>query len=142
MSYGYMRQGAAMYQQTRTHGGVEGADPHQLTGMLFDGAIERISQARGHLQRGDVAAKGHSISRALAIVGELRDSLDHTVDRAFSQRLDALYEYVTRRLLAAQLDNDTGALDEAVALLTPVRDGWREGRNAYLAGTKPAAGAA
>ena len=125
MTYGYMRQAAAMYQQTRVQGSVEGADPHQLTGMLMDGAIERINQARGYMNRGDVAAKGACISKALAIVGELRGSLDHKVDAALCQRLDSLYEYVSRRLLYAQLNNDPAVLDESARLLIPVRDAWQ-----------------
>ncbi len=69
----------------------------------------------------------------MAIVGQLRDSLDHKVDPTFSQRLESLYEYVTRRLLYAQLNDDLVALDEAARLLGPVREGWQGIRGAYLA---------
>ena len=124
MTNGYMRNASMLYRQNSVAGSVEGADPHQLVGMLLDGAIERIRRAKGELALGDVAAKGASITRAIAIAGELRACLDHKVDPVFSQRLDSLYEYVSRRLLQAQLNNDATALDEAVRLLTPVRDGW------------------
>ena len=82
---------------------------------------------------GNASAKGDCISKAVAIVGELRDSLDHKVDPTFSQRLESLYEYVTRRLLFAQLNDDLRALDEAAQLLAPVREGWQGIRGAYLA---------
>ena len=124
MTNGYMRNASMLYRQNSVAGRVEGADPHQLIGMLLDGAIERIRRAKSELALGDVAAKGASITRAIAIVGELRASLEHKVSPAFSQRLDALYEYVSRRLLQAQLNNDPAALDESVRLLTPIRDGW------------------
>lgn len=133
MTYGPMRHASALYQQNSVSGGVESADPHQLVGMLLDGALDRIAQARGHVQHGNVAAKGTCISKAVAIVGELRDSLDHKVDPAFSQRLESLYEYVIRRLLYAQLHDDLAALDEASRLLAPVREGWQGIRGAYLA---------
>ncbi len=133
MTYGPMRHASAFYQQNSVSGGVESADPHQLVGMLLDGALDRIAQARGHVQHGNVAAKGTCISKAVAIVGELRDSLDHKVDPAFSQRLESLYEYVIRRLLYAQLHDDLAALDEASRLLAPVREGWQGIRGAYLA---------
>ena len=139
MTNAYMRQASAMYQQTRAGGRVEGADPHQLIAMLLDGAIERITQARGHIRHGDVPAKGAALSKAVAIVGELRASLDHEAGGVLAQRLDSLYEYVTRRLLYAQLNNDTAALDESVRLLTPIRDGWQAIRNDYLS-TRQAAG--
>lgn len=138
MTYGPMRNASALYQQNSV-AGVEDADPHHLVGKLLDGAIDRISQARGHLVHGNTAAKGVCISKAVAIIGELRDSLDHKVDPTFSQRLESLYEYVTRRLLFAQLNDDLRALDEATQLLAPVREGWQGIRGAYLAQAPQAA---
>ncbi|MGN6740818.1 flagellar export chaperone FliS [Dyella sp.] len=132
MTYGPLRQASALYQQNSV-AGVESADSHQLVSLLLDGAMDRIAQARGHLQHGNVAAKGSCISKAVAIIGELRDSLDHKVDPAFSQRLESLYEYVTRRLLYAQLHDDVAALDESSRLLAPVREGWQGIRTHYLA---------
>jgi flagellar protein FliS len=125
MTNGYMRNASMLYRQNSVAGRVEGADPHRLIGMLLDGAIERIQRAKGELALGDIAAKGSSITGAIAIVGELRASLEHKVSPAFSQRLDSLYEYVSRRLLQAQLNNDAAALDESARLLTPIRDSWQ-----------------
>jgi flagellar secretion chaperone FliS len=133
MTYGYTRNASALYQDTSARGSVEGADRHQLTSMLFDGVIDRINQARGAIRRGDVPAKGTHFGRAHAIIGELRGSLDHEKGGALTKRLDALYEYVSRRLLHAQLNNDEHAIDEAVNLLTPVRDAWRDIRSDFLA---------
>ena len=134
MTNAYMRQASAMYQQTRAEGSVEGADPHQLIAMLLDGALERIAQARAFLRHGDVPAKGAVITKAVAIVGELRASLNHEAGGTLAQRLDSLYDYVNRRLLIAQLNNDDQALAECARLLEPVRDGWNGIRDAYLAG--------
>ena len=142
MTYGYMRHASAIYQDTSARGSVEGADRHQLTGMLFDGAIDRINQARGAMRRGDVPAKGMHFSRALAIIGELRGSLDHTAGGALAARLDALYDYISRRLLHAQLNNDERAIDEAVDLLSPVRDAWHQIRDTFVASQGNAASAA
>lgn len=140
MTYGPMRHASALYQQNSVAGGVESADPHQLVSLLLDGALDRIAQARGHIVHGNVPAKGAAISKAVAIVGELHNSLDHAVDPALSQRLASLYEYVTRRLLFAQLHDDLPALDEAARLLAPVREGWQGIRGAYLAQAADGAG--
>jgi flagellar protein FliS len=134
MTNAYMRRASAMYQQTRAEGRVEGADSHQLVAMLLDAAIERIAQARAHLRHGNVAAKGAVVTKAVAIVGELRASLDHGAGGALARRLDSLYDYVNRRLLFAQLNNDDQALAECIGLIEPVRDGWNGIRDAYLAG--------
>ncbi|AHX14400.1 flagellar biosynthesis protein FliS [Dyella jiangningensis] len=133
MTYGYARNASAIYQDNSARGSVEGADRHQLTSMLFDGAIDRINQARGAMRRGDVPAKGLYFGKALAIINELRGSLDHKSGAELAGRLDALYDYVTRRLLHAQLNDDERAIDEAIDLLTPVRDAWRQIRDTFLA---------
>ncbi len=121
MAFGY---GAGAYQQVRSHGGVESADPHGLITLLMDGALERIVKARGHMQRGEIAAKGETIGRCIDIIGGLRDSLDAKVDRAQVARLDSLYEYMSRRLLLANMHNDSEPLDEVAALLQQLRDSW------------------
>jgi len=121
MAFGY---GAGAYQQVRSHGGVESADPHGLITLLMDGALERIVKARGHMQRGEIAAKGETIGRCIDIIGGLRDSLDAKVDRAQVTRLDSLYEYMSRRLLLANMHNDPEPLNEVAALLQQLRDSW------------------
>ena len=121
MGFGY---GASAYQQVRSHGGVESADPHGLITLLMDGALERLVKARAHMLRGEVAAKGETISRCIEIIGGLRDSLDPKVDTAMVERLDSLYEYMSRRLLQANLRDDADILDEVSRLLQQLRDSW------------------
>lgn len=142
MTNGYMRKASAIYQQNSVRGGVEDADPHQLVNLLLSGVIDRVMQARGHMVHGNVPAKGRAITSAVGIVNELRNSLDHKVDPTLTQRLDSLYEYVSRRLLIAQLHDDLGALDEVINLLTPIRDGWLAIRPDYMAAGQRMAGGA
>ena len=123
MGFGY---GASAYQQVRSHGGVESADPHGLITLLMDGALERLVKARAHMLRGEVAAKGETISRCIEIIGGLRDSLDRKVDTAMVERLDSLYEYMSRRLLQANLRDDADILDEVSRLLQQLRDSWAQ----------------
>ena len=117
-------KGANAYQQVHSHGGVESADPHGLITLLMDGALERLVKARGHMQRGEIAAKGEVIGRCIEIIGGLRDALDPKVETPLVGQLDALYDYMARRLLHANLRNDVGALDEVSALLQKVRNSW------------------
>ncbi|MGO4702155.1 flagellar export chaperone FliS [Dyella sp. 2RAB6] len=121
MGFGY---GAGAYQQVRSHGTVETADPHGLITMLMDGAIERLTKARGHMLHGEVAAKGELISRCLDIVSELRGSLDPSVETPLVGQLGALYDYMGRRLLHANLHDDARALDEVSDLMQTLRRSW------------------
>lgn len=132
MSY-MSRNGSALYAQTRAQGSVEGADRHQLLAMLLDGLVDRINQARGHILHQDVPAKGQAFGKAIAMLNTLRASLDHSVEPTLTGRLDALYDYITRRLLHAQLNDDLRALDECERLIAPIREAWHAIREPYLA---------
>ena len=134
MTYGRMNAAHSLYRDTNIRGSVESADRHQLISLLLDALVERLNLARGQIQHKNVAGKGESFSSAIAMVTELRQSLDHSVDPALSGRLDSLYDYIARRLLHAQLTNDIGALDECIALIAPVREAWHGIREAHLNG--------
>jgi flagellar protein FliS len=133
MSYAMMRNASSLYRQTSVQGSVEGADRHQLIAMLLDGLVDRINQARGHILHKDVAAKGQTFAKAVGILGELRQSLDHKVEPTLTGRLDSLYDYITRRLLHAQLNDDLAALDESERLVAPIRSAWHGIRESFLA---------
>ena len=49
---------------------VTSASPHKLVLMLYDGAIASIAMAKAHMEGAHVAAKGVSISKAIAIIEE------------------------------------------------------------------------
>jgi flagellar protein FliS len=127
------RNGSSLYAQTRAQGSVEGADRHQLLAMLLDGLVDRINQARGHILHKDIPAKGQAFGKAIAMLNTLRGSLDHSVEPTLTGRLDALYDYITRRLLHAQLNDDLRALDECERLISPIREAWHAIREPYLA---------
>jgi flagellar protein FliS len=124
VSYATASQAVHQYSRVRTHGGVESASPHRLTAMLLDGALSRIASARGHMERGEIAAKGECISRSIEIIAGLRGTLDHDRGGELADRLESLYEYMGRRLLQANLHNDLAALDEVAGLLRPIKDAW------------------
>ena len=112
------------YKTIGVKSGVEGADPHQLIGMLLKGAMGKISEAKAAMAGGQIALKGEAVGRAIAIVEYLRVSLDPGIDAAFSEQLGELYRYIETRLLEANLRNDAEALDEAQALLRELSAGW------------------
>ncbi|WP_448506926.1 flagellar export chaperone FliS [Immundisolibacter sp.] len=113
------------------------ASPHRLTAMLFDGALERIARAKGHLQRGELARKGELISSVVAIVGELSGSLRRDAAPELVDRLAVLYDYILGCLIKANASNRADLLDEASQLLGTLADAWQSispDRPASLAG--------
>lgn len=112
------------YKQVGTQVGADSADPHQLIVMLFDGALERIAIARGAIERKAIEEKGQKIGRVIAIIDGLRASLDKERGGEIAENLDNLYDYIQRRLLEANLNNDLKILSEVVDLLKEVRSAW------------------
>jgi flagellar protein FliS len=121
MTYG---RNLAAYNSVATHGGIASGDPHRLILMLLDGALERVAMARGCLQRGDIGQKAALIQRVVAIVAELRASLDLQRGGSLASNLDELYDYIERQLLRANAENRAASLDEVAALLSEIRSAW------------------
>jgi len=114
----------AAYRSTAVHSGVDAADPHRLIVMMMDGALERIATARGLMSHGASAEKAQLLHRAVAIIDELRNSLDFKAGGALATNLDSLYEYMCQRLMQANASNKPEWLDEVSRLLTEIRAAW------------------
>lgn len=105
--------------------GVSSADSHKLILMLFQGALLAIASAKNQMLRNETAKKGKSISHAIAIIESgLQASLDKNVGGELAHKLSSLYDYMCMRLFAANLKNDTAALDEITRLLTELKGAW------------------
>jgi flagellar protein FliS len=125
------RTGAGAYARVGVETGAMSASPHQLICMLFDGAKTAIGMGRHHMTTGEIAAKGNAISKAINIVDSgLKAALDAKAagpaGEELVSNLSALYDYITQRLLFANLRNDLQALDEADGLLDNIASAWRE----------------
>jgi flagellar secretion chaperone FliS len=119
---GHGRAGA--YQSVAAWSSVASEDPQRLILMLYDGALQRIAAARGCMSHGLAGEKSQLITRALAIVGELRGTLDLVRGGAIAANLDGLYEYIARRLVEANASNQPELLDEVSGLLRELREAW------------------
>ncbi len=123
MSYSAGRATQA-YASVGAQSSVAAASPHRLIQLLMDGALDRLALAKGHMQRKEVQRKIIAIDRIMSIVDGLRMSLDHSVNAEMSENLENLYDYMNRRLLLANINNDEAALDEVSALLRELKEAW------------------
>jgi flagellar secretion chaperone FliS len=114
----------AAYRSTSVHAGVDAADSHRLIVMMMDGALERIATARGLMQHGGGPEKAQLLHRAVAIVDELRNSLNFKAGGELAVNLDSLYEYMCQRIMQANASNRPEWLDEVSRLLSEVRSAW------------------
>lgn len=116
--------GVGRYQSVDRFSAVAGADKLRLVQLMMQGAKERIARAKGHVQRGEVSQKGEQIGRAIQLIDGLRASLDRDAGTEIAGNLERLYDYMIRKLLEANLNDDIELLDEVGSLLNEVKAGW------------------
>ena len=113
--------GAKSYLRTK----IMTASPEQLRLMLYDGAIKFCRQAQEAITNNDIEGKFNVLMRAQKIVLELSTSLNHEVAPDLCSKLSALYTYIYRRLVDANVNADKAAIDEALELLEFEKQTWQ-----------------
>ncbi len=112
------------YQTVNLRAQVAEASPHRLIQMLMEGGLSRLAQAKGAMERGQLALKGELISQSISIIGGLREALDLQQGGEVADNLDRLYDYMTARLLEANLKGNMQIIDEVAGLLRNIKTGW------------------
>ena len=100
------------------------ATPEQLQLMLYDGAIRFGEQARVVLEQGKFDQSFELLSKTQKIIAELTASLKHDVSPDLCGRLAALYNFVYRKLIEANIEHKVSSLDEALEILRYQRETW------------------
>jgi flagellar protein FliS len=127
------------YGNVKVTTGVATANNVQLIQMLFDGLLESLSTARGHIQHNNIAEKSKAVARASRIVIGLQGALDFEKGGELAGNLNELYSYVTRRLFHVNAHNDIAVLDEIHGLMREIRDAW-EGVPSLVPTSAPSTG--
>lgn len=129
-SSGYSRPNSRQlgaYRQVGVTTAVDGASPHRLVAMLFEGLLEALAQARGAMRTGDIESKGAAIGRAVRIIEEgLKGGLNLKEGGRLAADLNDLYAYMSVRLTYANRFNDEAAIEECSKLVEPLSSAWNE----------------
>jgi len=121
----YSRKAINQYQQTSA-GAVVDASPHKIISLLMQGALDRMAQAKGHIQQQQLEARNNAINKTSDIIDCLRNALDHNHSAELSNNLDSLYDYMLRRLFEANAKNDESIIDEVAKLLSSIYISWKQ----------------
>ncbi|MCF8025537.1 MAG: flagellar export chaperone FliS [Desulfobacteraceae bacterium] len=119
------------YQQNQ----VKTASPEQILILLYEGAIRFLKQAKMAMEEGDRVTRLEKISRALAIITELSNTLDFEKGGEVAENLDALYAFITRELTRSNMENDPAPVETAIGILTELHEAWCQAAEAAKNGS-------
>ena len=123
--FGLNQNGVNAYAKIGMETGVLAASPNKLIIMLYEGAIAACRSADTYMQSKDIANKGAMLSKAISIIESgLRLSLDKKSGGEIAQSLDALYAYMSKRLMTANIHNKPELIHEVIKLLTDLKSAW------------------
>ena len=115
-----MPTGYSTYQNSK----VMTASPGELTLMLYEGAIKFCNVAIIGIEQKDIQKTHDNILKAQKIITEFRSTLDFKYPLA--NEFEAIYEYLYRRLLDANMKKDISIIEEVLTHLRTMRDTWKE----------------
>lgn len=113
---------ANTYQETS----ILTADPGRLIIMCYEKAIYHLSAAARHYEDKDYEAKAKNLQKAIDVITELNACLDMKRGGDIARNLDALYKYMIKALLAADLNRQPEGFRRIIKLLKELDEAWRE----------------
>jgi flagellar protein FliS len=119
--YALAPRGAEAYRQTQ----VVSRTPLELVVMLYEGLVRFLVAAEEAVYRRDIAARSAAMSRALAILFELQNTLNMERGGEIAVSLDNLYRYISLRLIDAAASNDAAPIAETIKILRTLQEGWQ-----------------
>lgn len=112
---------------------VLSASPARLLTMLYDRLLLDLRRAVDAQGLGDHAAAGSQLLHAQEIVLELTASLRTDV-WAGAPTLAAIYDWLHRELVRANVSRDAGVTRDCLAAVEPLAEAWHEAALAAVAG--------
>ncbi len=103
---------------------IQTASKEQLVLMLMDGVIRFSEHGRKAIAEKNYEAKQKNLVRSQDIVIELVNGLDHEKGGEIATNLARLYTYSIRRLVDANIKDDTAAIDEVQHIFRNLREAW------------------
>ncbi len=101
------------------------ASPEQLQLMLYDGAIRYARQARDAIEAKDFETSYDRLTKAQNIILEMSHGLNHEVNPTLCKQVAAIYDFLFRKLVDANLYRDVSAIDDSLKVLAIERDTWQ-----------------
>lgn len=105
---------------------VETTTQGELLIMLYEAAIKFLKRAKVEIDNKDYAKKGIYISKAMAIIHELAESLNKEKGGEITPRLNQLYMFCTSQLIKANIRLDNKMIDDVIRILDGLRSAYAQ----------------
>ena len=102
------------------------ADPKRLVLMCYEGAMDSLKLGKQKIIEKDYEEKGRALAKAQNIINELLCALDFENGGTIAENLNSLYKYILRRIIHADVNKDTEAIDEITGMLNELKSAWEE----------------
>ena len=103
---------------------IQTASKEQLVLMLMDGVVRFSEHGRKAIAEKDFEAKQKNLVRSQDIIIELVNGLDHEKGGEIATNLARLYTYAIKRLVDANMKDDTSGIDEVQHIFRNLREAW------------------
>lgn len=105
---------------------VNYASKDQLLLMLVEGAVKFAKIGRQAISDKDVKRAHENIIKTQNIFYELMATLDVNKGGEWAKGLMSVYEFITRRLMDANIKKDVEIMNEVIPLIEDIKDTWEQ----------------
>ncbi|KZL94061.1 flagellar export chaperone FliS [Clostridium magnum] len=105
---------------------VNYASKDQLLLMLVEGAVKFAKIGRQAILDKDVKRAHENIVKTQNIFYELMATLDVNKGGEWAKGLMSVYEFITRRLMDANIKKDVEIMNEVIPLIEDIKDTWEQ----------------
>ena len=116
---------------------VRGATAVRLVVLLYEQAIQDLTQAAQAMDKNDIELRTNRINHALDIVARLQVTLDMERGGQVARNLLTFYEGLRANLCRAQFQVSKKTLLQQITDLMTLREAWAEVDRAESAGSTP-----
>lgn len=118
----YAKNARAAYMQND----LKSMSREEIVVKLYQALRIRLHAAIEEIREGNIGKKAEHLSRCLAIVCELRASLDMEQGGEIAVNLNDLYSYLASDIIAANLKSDVAKIEDALKVVAPLLEAWTE----------------
>jgi flagellar protein FliS len=103
---------------------VEGVGQGDLIVLLYDAGITFLNTGKNKIVENDIEGAHNALVKAVNVIRELTASLNTEKGGEIAKNLLSLYAFINRRVVEANTKKETTGIDEALVLMTQLRETW------------------